>query len=211
MIRVSLGQGTQTAPTGLPATCPPNLELSLCSRIVLLLPAWQTQLTHLALCPITSATFLPNVNLNLQEHARFLSAFKSPFASASWEAHVSRQPSEPSLYPGSSRPLLSPSWASRAFGSHHQIIYYLELLTNLFPGRVALAVSWDGSFGAGRTGTLHFSIFLQQLVQYYAWQSSEMLDGLTAISNFPSDPREGTQSPWTLMEAVDYQQFYYLK
>lgn len=38
-----------------------------------------------------------------------------------------------------------------------------------------------------------------------------MFDGHTAISSSPSDPKEGTQSPWTLMEAVNYQQFYYFK
>lgn len=81
-------------------------------------------------CPLTSATFIPKVYLDLQERARLVSAFQFLFTGPSWDAHVSFHPLEPSLYPRSSRSFLSPSWAPGAFGSHHPIRHYLGLLTN---------------------------------------------------------------------------------
>lgn len=68
------------------------------------------------------------------------------------------------------------------------------------------------ALGQGRTGALHFfRISLQQLVQDYAQWASEMPDAHTAVFSFPSGPRGATQSPSTLIEAVNCQQPYYLK
>lgn len=104
--------------------------------------------SHTWPCPLTSAIFIPKGYLDLQERVRLMSAFQFLFTGPSWDAHVSLQPLEPSLYPRSSRSSFSPFWASRASGSHHPVIRYLGLLTNY--SLEGLHLLWVGREASGQ-------------------------------------------------------------